>query len=83
MLTGAATTLVGSNALLLPPFAAGSLPPLTATELVTAGTAVEATATVSMIGLALVAPAAMAAALVQVTVWPAAAHAQPVPVAET
>src|ERR1700736_892433 len=81
--TGAAPTLVTSNAELLALLAAGSLPPATVTELVTDGTAVEATATVSVIGLALVAPAAITPALVQVTSGGAETQAQPVPVAET
>jgi hypothetical protein len=50
---------------------------------VTDGTAVDATATVSVIAFALVAPAAIALELVHVTTCPAAPHDHPVPVAET
>src|SRR5689334_11118552 len=82
VLIDAATTIVLSDAVLLPFNAAGSPPPETVAKLVTDGTAVEATETTRVIGLPL-APAAIAALLVQVTVGAANAHAQPVPVADT
>ena len=74
--------MVLSEAVLLPIVPAGSPPPLTVAKLFTEGTAVEATVTVRVIGLADV-PAAIADAVVQVTVPAAKPHAQPVPVAET
>ncbi len=70
------TTVVGSVAVGV----AVSPPPLAVAELVTVAGAFAATLTVSIIG-ALDAPAAMTAALVHVTVCPAALHVQPVPVA--
>jgi len=55
-------------------------PPLTVAELLTVAGALAATFTVSVIGVA-AAPAAITAALEQVTVCPAALHVQPVPLA--
>jgi len=49
---------------------------------VTVPTALEPTLTVSVIGFALVAPAAMAVPLVHVTAWPVAEQLHPVPVAD-
>ena len=74
--TAAAETLVGSNAVLLPLFAVGSPPPEIEAALVTDGTAGEPTATVTVMGLALAAPAAMEALLVHVTTCATAAHVQ-------
>jgi len=70
------TTVVGSVAVGV--FEAP--PPLTVTELVTVAGAFAATFTVSVIEVPEPA-AAMAAVLVQVTVWPTALHVHPVPVA--
>ena len=60
-----------------------SPPPDTVAVLLTLGAAGAETATVNVIGLALVAPALITPALVQVTVCPVALHAHPVPLAET
>jgi len=70
------TTVVGSVAVGV----FDAPPPLTVTEFVTVAGAFAATLTVSVMG-APAAAAAMTAALVQVTVCPAALHVQPVPVA--
>jgi hypothetical protein len=69
-------TVVGSDAVGV--FAAA--PPLAVAEFVTEAGALAATFTISAIGFP-VAPAAIAVALVHVTVCPAALHVQPVPVA--
>ena len=61
-------TVVGSLAELLPLFEAGSLPPEMLATFVTDGNAAGATTTVTVIGLGLVAPAAMTVELVQVAV---------------
>jgi hypothetical protein len=74
--TGLPLSIVGS-------FATGAFvapPPLAVTEFVTVPGG-PATFTVSAIGFP-AAPAAILVALVHVTVWPAAPHVQPVPVAE-
>ena len=78
MFTGALPTGTVNNALLLPVLAGGSFAPLTLATLVTLGTAVLLIATLMVIATP-VAPAAITALLVQVTIWPAAVHVQPAP----
>ena len=76
-------TVVGSLAELLPLFTAGSLPPEMLAMFVTDGNAAGATTTVTVIGLGLVAPAAITVELVQVAVLlptTVVAQFQPVPV---
>ena len=76
-------TVVGSLAELLPLFEAGSLPPEIVAALVTDGNAAAATTTVTVIGLGLVAPAAMTVEFVQVAVLlptTVVEQSQPVPV---
>src|SRR5256885_1294454 len=76
-------TVVGSVAELLPLLEAGSLPPEIVATFVTDGNAAGATTTVTVIGLGLVAPAAMTVELVQVAVLlptTVAEQSQPVPV---
>ena len=72
--TGAPLTVVGSLAVavLVAP------PPVSLAVLVTLGKAEVATLTLSVIGFPF-APAAMTVLEVQVTIWPAALQAQPVP----
>src|SRR4051794_37761827 len=76
-------TSVMSEAMLLFAAAVGSPPPATLAMFVTDGIATWATPTVSVIGFALVPPAAMTALLVHVTTCAAAEQVQPVPVPDT
>ena len=80
--TGLESTVVGSEALLLPALAAGSPPPETLAVLVRLAAALAATLAVSVSGAA-VEPTATSALVLQLTAWPLTEQLHPVPLAPT
>ena len=81
-MAGTTSTVVGSEAPLLPVLAGGSPPPATLAVLVRLAAALAATLAVS-VTVGADAPTAIGLELVQVTVWPLVAQLHPVPLAPT